>query len=216
MKLYLSSYRLGDHTEKLKELVGQQNAKVAVSVNACDNSDEEGRNGVMLKRELEDMRSLGFEAEELDLRDYFGENDLLEKLKDYDLVWFSGGNTFLLIKAFRQSGFDIAIEQLVKTDELVYAGYSAAFCVLSKSLHGVDLVDDPNAKADGYNDETVWEGIGLIDFYPIVHFRSNHHESELVEKEYEYVKAESIPFKTFSDGEVFLIDGSSQSKLTKV
>ncbi len=137
MKLYLSSYRLGNHPEKLKELVGRPNAKVAVSVNACDNSDVLSRNGVMLKRELEDLRSLGFEAEELDLRNYFGKEGLLEKLEEYDLVWFSGGNTFLLVKAFRQSGFDKAIERLVKSDKLVYAGYSAAFCVLAKSLHGV-------------------------------------------------------------------------------
>src|SRR4051812_38918844 len=110
MKLYLSSYRLGDHAERLKELVDKPNAKVAVSVNACDNSDAEGRNGVMLKRELEDMKSLGFDAEELDLRNWFSKEGLLGKMKEYDLVWFSGGNTFLLIKAFRQSGFDKVIE----------------------------------------------------------------------------------------------------------
>jgi dipeptidase E len=213
MKLYLSSYRLGDYAEKLKELVGKPNAKVAVSVNACDNSDLEGRNGVMLKRELEDMRSLGFEADELDLRDYFEKDNLTEKLKEYDLVWFSGGNTFLLVKAFRQSGFDKVIQELVKTNKLVYAGYSAAFCVLAKSLHGVDLVDDPNAQSEGYSKETDWEGIGLLDFYPIVHFRSNHHETELVEKEYEYVKANNIPFKTFSDGNVYLVNGSEHTKL---
>jgi dipeptidase E len=214
MKLYLSSYRLGDHAEKLKELVGKPNAKVAVSVNACDNSDAEGRNGVMLKRELEDMKSLGFDAEELDLRNWFSKEGLLGKMKEYDLVWFSGGNTFLLIKAFKQSGFDKAIEQLIKTEKLVYAGYSAAFCVLAKSLRGVELVDDPNAQAEGYLEETDWEGIGLIDFYPIVHFRSNHHETELVEKEYEYVRENNIPYKTFSDGNVYIVDGSAQGKLT--
>ncbi len=213
MRLYLSSYRLGDHSEKLKELVGKPNAKVGVSVNACDNSDFEGRNGVMLARELKDMESLGFEAEELDLRNYFGKEGLIEKLQEYELVWFSGGNTFLLIKAFRQSGFDKAVEQLVKTDKLVYAGYSAAFCALAKSLHGVELVDDPNAIAEGYAKETDWDGINLIDFYPIVHFRSNHHETELVEKEYGYVKANNIPFKTFRDGNVYIIDGADQSKL---
>jgi len=183
-------------------------------VNACDNSDIEKRNGIMLKRELDDMRSLGFEAEELDLRDYFGKSGLVEKLQGYDLVWFSGGNTFLLAKAFKQSSFDEVIERLVKTNKLVYAGYSAAFCVLAKSLHAVELVDDPNARPEGYSGDANWNGFGLIDFYPIVHFRSNHHETELVEKEYEYIKANNIPFQTFIDGNVYIVDGSTQTKFT--
>ena len=213
MKLYLSSYRLGNHVNKLKELVNNPDAKVAVSVNACDNSDANGRNDVMLRRELVDMKSLGFEAEELDLRDYFGKEGLLEKMKQYDLVWFSGGNTFLLAKAMKQSGFDKVFDELIKTGRLVYGGYSAAFCVLSKSLHGVELVDDKDAWAEGYDRGEIWEGYGLIDFYPIVHFRSNHHESELVEKEYEYVKSRDIPFRTFSDGDVYLVNGNGEAVL---
>jgi dipeptidase E len=134
-------------------------------------------------------------------------------MSQYDLVWFSGGNTFLLIKAFRQSGFDKVIDHLVKSGKLVYGGYSAAFCVLAKSLHGVDLVDDPKAQVEGYREETTWEGMGLIDFYPIVHFRSNHHETELVEKEYKYVKANNIPYETFSDGDVYIVDGEKQIKV---
>ncbi len=73
----------------------------------------------MLKRELEDMKSLGFDADELDLRDYFGKDTLLAKMNSYDLAWFCGGNTFLLVKAFKQSGFDNVMNELVKADELV-------------------------------------------------------------------------------------------------
>jgi len=181
MRLYLSSYRLGDHAEKLKELVGKTSARVAVSVNACDNLPALARK-ILLRRELKDMRNLGFVAEELDLRIYFNKKGLLKKMKTYDLVWFSGGNTFLLVKAFKQSGFDEVIEQLIRPGSLVYAGYSAAFSALSPSLHGVELVDNPNVKATGYDKGIIWESYGLIDFYPIVHFRSNHHESALVEK----------------------------------
>lgn len=86
--------------------------------------------------------------------------------------------------------------------------------MLAKSLHGVDLVDDPKAQVEGYPKETIWEGMGLIDFYPIVHFRSNHHETELVEKEYEYVRTNDIHYKTFSDGDVYIIDGQTQTKLS--
>ena len=213
MKLYLSSYRLGDYTDKLKELVGKPNAKVAVCVNALDSTPDEVRNGVVLKREIEDMQSLGFAPEELDLREYFGKPSIVEKLQQYDLIWLSGGNVFLLAKAFKQSGFADVFEKLVKTEKIVYAGYSAAFCVLNDSLKGVELVDDKDAQAKGYESGEIWQGIGLIDFYPIVHFRSNHHESDAVEKEYEFVVSNNIPHKTFKDGDVYLVDGEQQTVL---
>lgn len=213
MKLYLSSYRLGNYTDKLKELVGKPNAKVAVCVNALDSTPDEVRNGVVLKREIEDMQSLGFAPEELDLRKYFGKPGIVEKLEQYDLIWLSGGNVFLLAKAFKQSGFGEVFEKLIKTEKIVYAGYSAAFCVLNDSLKGVELVDDKDAQARGYESGEIWQGIGLIDFYPIVHFRSNHHESDAVEKEYGFVVSNNIPHKTFKDGDVYLVDGEQQTAL---
>lgn len=214
MKLYLSSYRLGDHADKLKELISKDQARVAVSVNAHDSSNAEIRNDVVLARELADIRNLGYVAEELDLRDYFGNNNLSNEIKEYDAIWFSGGNTFILAKAFRQSGFDKVFEEHVKNGKLIYAGYSAAFCVLSDSLRGTELVDDKDAKAEGYEPGELWDGLGIIDFYPIVHFRSNHHESDDVEKEYNYIINNSISHKIFRDGDVYLVDGNKQSLLT--
>ncbi len=212
MKLYLSSYRLGNFTDELKKLISKSDAKVAVCVNALDAVGDDVRNKI-LNRELEDMQSLGFNVEELDLRNYFNKDGLLEKMKEYDAIWLSGGNVFILAKAFKQSGFDKVIEQQVKNGDLVYAGYSASFCVLVSSLHGVELVDDKDAVAEGYENGEIWEGIGLIDFYPIVHFRSNHHESLLVEKEYEYVCKNNIKHKTFKDGDVYLVDGEREEVL---
>ena len=215
MKLYLSSYRLGNHSDKLKQLVGKTNARVAVSVNALDNQDKSLRNDNVLRRELTDMQQLEFSAEELDLRDYFGEtgDSLVSHLSNFDLIWFSGGNVFLLIKAIRQSRFYAVFEQLISKDKLVYSGYSAAFCCLSPSLKGMEMVDDKDAIAEGYKTGEVWEGLGIINFHPIVHFRSNHHESELVEKEYQYVLDNNIDHITFADGDVYLVDGDKAEVL---
>lgn len=212
MKLYLSSYGIGNHGDELKKLVGKDGAKVAVSLNARD--DYPPRRQERLQQELDNMRSLGFQPEVLDLRDYFGKEGLLERMQQYDAVWFSGGNVFILAKAFRQSGFLEVMEQLVKTGKLVYSGYSAAFCILTASLHGVELVDDKDAVAEGYEPGEIWDGVGLIDFYPIVHFRSDHPESAAVEKEYEYVVANKIPHKTFRDGDAYVVDGDKHTSLT--
>lgn len=210
MKLFLSSYGLGNHADQLKKLVGKVNGKVAVCVNALDAASDHARTAESVQKELANMESLGFTAEQLDLRDYFGNDNLAEKMKEYDMVWVRGGNTFILAKAFRQSGFDKLFQTQIKDETLVYAGYSAAFCVLSKDLHGVELVDDKDASATGYKPGEIWDGMGIIDFHPIVHFRSNHNESDDVEREYRYVLKNKIPHITLKDGDVYLVDGPEQ------
>ncbi len=214
MKLYLSSYRLGNFSEELIKLVGKSQAKVAVISNAVDWSTDAKRIEESINNEFEDMKSLGFKPTLLDLRNYFDKPGLTEYLSGFDMVWVRGGNAFILVKAMKQSGFDDVIEKLIKPGKLVYAGYSAAFCAVSSSLRGVELVDDVNAKAKGYKDFDVWEGYGLIDFYPIVHFRSDHPESADVEKEYNYVKGKGMKLKTFSDGDVYIVDGDSEKVLS--
>ncbi len=213
MKMYLSSYHVGDFGNELQKLVGKQDAKVAIIANSRDWSDDKKRIDQGNQRELKDMRDLGFEAELFDLRASFGKSNLVDRLSKFDMVWVLGGNTFILVKAMKLSGFDNVINELIRPGKLVYAGYSAAFCAVSPSLDGVEIVDDINATASGYEDIEVKEGYGLIDFYPIVHFRSNHHESEDVEKEYEYVKSKGRKFKTFCDGDVYIVEGNRREIL---
>jgi dipeptidase E len=206
MKLYLSSYKLGDDTEGFVKLVGKTDVKVAVIDNALDCYSDADRRAKNLENEFNNLKTIGFKPEHIDLRSYFKYNDaLFEKLKQFDVVWVLGGNSFILLKAMKQSGFDRVVDELIKTNQLVYAGYSAALCVISPTLDGVELVDDVNAVADGYDSDTIWDGYNLIDFYPIVHYKSDHPESELVDKELEYVKSKNRKFKTLRDGESIII-----------
>lgn len=207
MKLYLSSYKVGNDVEGFKDLVNKANAKVAVIDNSRDYSTDLERKAKGLQSELDAMSELGFVPEHLDLKDYFGKSEaLVEKLSNFDVAWVIGGNSFLLRKAMEQSGFDKVIDQLIKTDKLVYAGYSAGIAVIAPSLKGVELVDDPNIQVDGYDPDIIWEGYGLIDFYPIVHYDSDHPESHLVDVELEHVKSLGIKYKTLRDGDTVIIN----------
>lgn len=40
-------------------------------------------------------------------------------------------------------GFDKILKEKVKEQDFVYSGYSAGICVLSKTLRGLDIVDNP-------------------------------------------------------------------------
>ena len=204
MKLYLSSYKFGNHPEKLTELAGS-NKKVAVIMNAVDFGDKERQNNSLLAQ-IEKLKELGFEAQGLDLRNYFGKKDeLREYLKSIGMVWIHGGNSFILKRAFEQSGFDVLIKEFVMSNQIIYAGFSAAVCVIAPTLHGAELVDDPNIVPEGYNPNFNWDGLGFIPYYVAVHYQSNHPESGLIEKEVEYFKEKSMPYKTLQDGEAIVV-----------
>jgi len=212
MKLYLSSYKFGNHPEKLAELAGS-NKKVAVIMNAVDYGDKERQHNNLLVQ-IEKLKELGFDAEELDLRNYFGKKDeLKEYLKGIGMVWIHGGNAFLLKRAFEQSNFDILIKEFVLNNQIVYAGFSAAVCVAVPTLRGTELVDDPNVVPEGYNKKFDWNGLGFIPYSVAVHYRSNHPESEAIEKEVEYFKENNMPYKTLQDGEVIIMENDKETVL---
>ncbi|MDZ4227782.1 MAG: Type 1 glutamine amidotransferase-like domain-containing protein [Candidatus Levybacteria bacterium] len=204
MKLYLSSYRLGNNPEKLMELFSD-NKNVAVIANAMDfvgNSEREEsvRNSMV---ELENLRLL---PEEVDLRNYFNnQKGLIKKLNNYGAVYVRGGNTFVLKRAMAQSSFDKWIKNKTKDPNFVYAGYSAGICILSPTLHGLELVDDPSIIPEGYNSEIDWNGLNLVNFSFAPHYKSDHPESGMVDREVEYFIKHKMPFKTLRDGEVLIM-----------
>lgn len=205
MKMYLSSFRLGDHPEQLSALFGA-NKMIAVIANATDDLQTNEERKLKVQREIEWLNALGLHADEIDLRDYFDKADKLkEKINEYGGVWVRGGNTFNLVRAARQSGFDKIILDKNKEKDFVYAGYSAGICFLTPDLHGIELVDEPNIIPAGYNSEIIWEGLNLLDFYIAPHYQSpDHPESPLVEKEVEFLKANNMPYKALRDGEVII------------
>jgi len=204
MKMYLSSYRLGDDPQRLAELVSD-NKKVAVIANAMDFLTDEAGRKQSAEREIEDLRGLGFEPEEVDLRDYFGKpKELGAKLSEYGSLWVRGGNVFVLRRAFRESGMDEWLVSQKANKELVYGGYSAGVCVLSPELKGLEIVDNPNTTPEGYKEETIWEGVGLIDFAFAPHYLSNHPEAEAVGRLVDYDKEKGIEYKALKDGEVII------------
>lgn len=195
---------MGDKPEQLAELLGD-NKKVAVISNALDFSTDLARREQSQKREFDDLKSIGLDAEELDLRLYFGkQGELKKKMKEYGLMWVRGGNAFVLRRAMRQSGLDEILKELSKGDDIVYGGYSAGVCVIGPTLKGVELVDDPTIIPDGYQKEILWEGIGLIDFSFAPHYQSDHTESSAVDKMIDFYKKNTMPFRALKDGEVII------------
>jgi dipeptidase E len=205
MKFYLSSYKIGNEGKKLKEMCPTD--KIFYIPNALDFTNKnKDRKKINMSNQMNELKQLGFEPEVLDLKNYFGKSkELYLKLDEIKAVWINGGNTYVLRQAMRLSGFDRYIQTNLESD-FVYAGFSAAICILYKDMKSLQIVDDPNDFPYIELKETIWEGLGILDYMIMPHYRSDHPESEDVEKEVKYCIDNNIPYKTLRDGEVLILE----------
>ena len=204
MRLYLSSWRLGDRAGALLALLGG-GKRAALIENALDLYPDVARD--THRREVHDpaaeLAALGIAATRLDLRRYFGRAEALAtELAGYDLVWVVGGNAFVLRRAMKQSGFDDVFIRMLDNDEIVYGGFSAGAVVAAPTLAGIELMDDPASVPPGYAAETVWEGLGLIDHWLVPHYRSPHPESAAAERAVRQLTGQGLRYRALRDGEV--------------
>lgn len=215
MRLYLSSFRVGNHADRLRRLTGE-NRRAAVVMNAVDHEDGPGRTE-RLHGELAALRELGLEPTELDLRDFFPPTppaQLAETLAGTGLLWVRGGNTFVLRQSMRRSGADQLIVDLLRRDALAYGGYSAGVVVLGQSLRGIELVDEVTTVGADHTPATDWEGLGLLPYAVVPHYRSDHPGAAASERLVEHYIESHVPFRALRDGQAILIDGEEDTVLT--
>ena len=115
-----------------------------------------------------------------------------------------GGNSFVLRRAMKQSGFDTVIREMLATDAIAYGGYAAGAVVAGPSLRGLELMDDPFELPDGYDEPLIWSGLGLTPFAIVPHYLSSHPEAAAAEKVVSYMRARRTRFRAISDGEVIV------------
>lgn len=212
MRLYLSSNHLGNHPSEILRLV-PNGKRTAVIINAKDNLPREYRYS-RLAEECRNLAKLGLQPEELDLRDFFGRAEALSNaVSGIEFFWVMGGNSFLLRKAFKQSGFDQLLVELINTDKVAYGGFSAAVCVLGSSLRGIELVDSENVQVEGYDSNVIWDGLGLLKYVVVPHYQPDQVELEGSNKCIDFFINNHVLFKALRDGEVILIDGEDEKIL---
>lgn len=211
MKLYLSSYRLGNDKEELTKWIKENGNEILVIPNAVDVFPDSERKLAGIIDKCKDLQSLGFKTEILDLRDYFGAKEqLLATIKERKAFYAIGGNVFVLRTAMKLSGFDEYLKE-ISTSDYLYAGFSAGICVLAKDLHGIHLADDLEADPYEYG-KIIWDGIGLIDYMPVPHYDTpNHPESHLMYEVVDYLQENNLPYKTLKDGEVIIENINAKS-----
>ena len=205
VRLYLSSYQLGSDPQALVNLLGP-NKHAAIIANAMDLYPSPGREP-RVRYQASALAKLGCAAEELDLRQYFGRPGLAEKLTEFGLIWVHGGNSFVLKRAFEQSGFDQLLKAMLERNAVVYGGFSAALMMVMPTMRGIELCDDPVTVPEGYKSEFSQDSLGLIEYSIVPHYRSEHPESHLMEAVVEYMEQHRLPYRVLRDGEAIVVDG---------
>jgi dipeptidase E len=209
VKLFLASYRFGEHLDEFLALTGGPGL-VAVIANAADRWPASARESAVTS-EIRGLSRLGYEPREVDLRRFAGrEEELSDHLDAVASVWIRGGNTFVLRSALNIAGADRAITSRVRDGGLVYAGYSAGACVASPSLRGVEAADDPAEVADG---RVIWDGLGLVEHAFVPHFGSILDDSDAGTTMVERFERESVSYLTLTDEQVYLVDGDRAERL---
>jgi dipeptidase E len=104
------------------------------------------------------------------------------------------------------SGFDKLLVEKNNDANFVYGGYSAGICILSPSLKGLELVDPSNKKVYSNNPETIWDGLGIVDYSFAPHYKSDHPESGDIDRVVDYFIKNKILFKALKDGDVIITE----------
>ncbi|MCX5386867.1 Type 1 glutamine amidotransferase-like domain-containing protein [Streptomyces sp. NBC_00083] len=146
------------------------------------------------------LRDLGFHVTDVDIATTRQE-DLRGALRHADVIFVGGGNTFHLLQEARRSGFDTMLREFID-DGTPYIGSSAGSVILGPTIEPIKMMDDPKEapELDSY------DGLGLIDFVPLVHYGNE----EFVE-EYKTALAELYVagprFVLVRDHEFLTVDG---------
>ncbi len=112
-----------------------------------------------------ELRTLGLTIKEVEITQ-FDKNQITRILNDCDCIYVSGGNTFFLMQELRKTGTDKLIKEQVEMGKL-YIGESAGTIILAPNIEYAKKMDDYLTLTPNFND---FAGLGIIDFYPVVHF----------------------------------------------
>lgn len=148
-----------------------------------------------LERNRKFFRDNNWDIEELDL-DGNHEDELHEILKDKELVYVEGGNSFYLLKSIRESGFETVVKEYLPRG-LVYMGASAGSYVACPTIEMAAWNHQDKYDHYGITDLTA---MNLVPFLLTVHYKTEYRE--LLEEE---ISEASYPVKILTDEQALLV-----------
>lgn len=170
MKLLLTSSGITNDfiKEALFDLVGKKPKETSLAFIPTASNIERGDKGWLIENLLS-LKKMNFNSISIVDISAVDRNIWEPQLKEADVLFFEGGNTFHLMEWINKSGLVNLLSELL--EEKVYVGASAGSMVtnpdlllnISQQLYEEDLERTENLS-----------GLNLVDFYILPHYNSPH------------------------------------------
>jgi len=195
MKLFLTSNAC-NVLDKFVELLDC--APADLTVGFIPTAADVYKNKSFVNDDKNKLKELGFNIVEINIVEKT-EKDLQKLIKNVDVIFVSGGNTFYLLDKVIESGFDKVIKAHVKKDKY-YIGSSAGSVLAGTSIEPVKLLDDPSK---GPNLKSL-DGLKLIDKIILPHYGNKKYENKFKQilKDYAHLQNKII---TLTDNQALII-----------
>lgn len=142
-------------------------------------------NPYFVQESRERLKLHGLELVEIDVSNQ-GRAGLIKALESVDGIYVAGGNTFWLLQQLIKKGLVEYIREQVKAGK-PYFGESAGAVLLANTIETAASIDDPQDATE----LTTYEGLSLIDFFPLPHVGKEKYKplfDELIEDYKDKVK----------------------------
>ncbi|NND85357.1 MAG: type 1 glutamine amidotransferase-like domain-containing protein [Acidimicrobiia bacterium] len=147
-----------------------------------------------MEEEIVAIEGAGFAVRRVDLAELSSE-DLPAAFEGVDAFWVGGGNTFLLLREVRRSGFDAFVTERIEAG-MPYVGTSAGSLLLAPNIACIRAAEDP----DGEFDLDSYDGLGLFPLVPFPHM-NNPDFHEVYRQILMDAHDDGVRFVTLWDGE---------------
>lgn len=190
-RLFLASFGLS----AFADFVGKD--PKTLSVGFIPTAADPYKNQWFIDSDRKFLSELGFNIIDV----HIGDKSQIQKLKDVDVIYVGGGNTFYLLEQAIESGALDLIRKLVN-NETLYAGSSAGAVFAGPSIAPVAFIDDPY---DAPNLKTT-NSLGLVDFVVLPHYGKEKyiHKYKKVMKEFE---GKGFKLITLNDEQAIVVEG---------
>ena len=166
-------------------------------------ASKDEKNKDYVSKETGIMKKLGFQVTEADISG-MTESEVRALLKDTDIIYVQGGNTYYLLKTIKESGFDKVVKDLLEKG-VIYIGVSAGSYVAGPTIEQSSWIHVHNRFR-----LTDLAAMNLVPFLLLVHYVPEY-ESILKEK----IQKSKYEFKILTDNQAILVQDDNYKLVGK-
>ncbi|MBP6913468.1 MAG: Type 1 glutamine amidotransferase-like domain-containing protein [Candidatus Levybacteria bacterium] len=126
------------------------------------------------------------------------ESQLRDELKDVDILFVAGGNTFYLLEQAQKSGFMTIAKEMVKEGK-IYIGSSAGSVLAGPDIEAVEFFDDPKEASLSST-----KGLGIVDFVVLPHYVEGSYDPDF--KKTEEIYGDKYNLLKVENSQVVVVD----------